>query len=330
MPSSRFPCLSFTAYRDWCYSRSFLSAGFRPSTIDLDSGRTVISFWSPCSPNPESRPSLLLIHGFGANAKWQWAPYLRPLLRAGFDLYVPDLLFFGGSATFRSERGEAFQAECLMAAMKAMGVHRLRAVVGVSYGGFVGYRIAAMFPMAVESVVLICAGVCLEEKDLRDGMFVVDDPVEAASLLVPQSPESLRKLIRLTHVRPPPALPSCFLSDYIHVMCTDYVDEKTELILALIRDRKLSELPKISQPTLIIWGEQDQIFPLELAHRLKRHLEDNSELVVVKHSGHAVNLEKPKELCKHLKAFLVDSNQQQYGKHKARNSSSTATEVILS
>jgi len=26
----------------------------------------------------------------------------------------------------------------------------------------------------------------------------------------------------------------------------------------------------LEQPTLVLWGEQDQVFPLELAHRLKR------------------------------------------------------------
>lgn len=58
---------------------------------------------------------------------------------------------------------------------------------------------------------------------------------------------------------------------------------------------------------MIIWGEQDKIFPLELGHRLNRHLEGNSQLVIIKNAGHAVNLEKPKEFCKYLKAFLVDS-----------------------
>lgn len=84
-------------------------------------------------------------------------------------------------------------------------------------------------------------------------------------------------------------------------MCTDYVEEKRDLIRAIPKDRKLSDLPKISQvrhfflsvfflfshkglsnakwliiffhftqPSLIIWGEHDQVFPLELAYRLKR------------------------------------------------------------
>ncbi|XP_020580926.1 monoacylglycerol lipase abhd6-A [Phalaenopsis equestris] len=310
-------CLSFTSYRDWCYHRSFLSAGLCPTILHLQADQSTICCWTPRNPNPETRPSILLLHGFGANATWQWSSYLRPLLHAGFDLYVPDLLFFGGSSTSRSDRSETFQAECVMAAMEAIGVNRIRAVVGVSYGGFVGYRIAAMFEAMVEKVVLISAGVCLEEKDVKEGMFVVDDPEEAVSILLPQNPERLRQLIRLSHCRPPPALPACFLSDFIHVMCTDYVDEKRELIFALIRDRKLSDLPKISQPTLIIWGEKDQIFPLELGYRLKKHLGENSQLEVIQNAGHAVNLEKPKELCKLLKAFLLDSSKQEYRKQKA-------------
>ncbi|KAI0507052.1 hypothetical protein KFK09_013170 [Dendrobium nobile] len=318
MPLLPSPCLSFTAYRDWCYKRSFISAGLRLTVLHLQAGQSTLCCWTPRHPDPQTRPSLVLLHGFGANANWQWSSYLRPLINAGFDLYIPDLLFFGGSYTARSDRSDTFQAECVMAAMEAMGVNRIRAVVGVSYGGFVGYRIAAMFEAMVERVVLISAGVCLEEKDLREGMFVVDDLEEAASILLPQTPERLRQLIRLSHCRPPPALPTCFLSDFIHVMCTDYVDEKRGLIFALIRDRKLSDLPKISQPTLIIWGEQDQIFPLELGHRLKRHLEENSQLEVIKNAGHAVNLEKSKELCKLLKAFVLHSSKQEYNKRKGR------------
>ncbi|XP_065026601.1 uncharacterized protein LOC135650878 isoform X1 [Musa acuminata AAA Group] len=297
-------CLSFTVARDRCYRRAFLSAGLRPSSTALADGATV-HCWVPARPDP-SRPPLLLLHGFGATAIWQWSAYLRPLLRAGFDLYVPDLLFFGASKALGPDRSESYQASCIAAAMEAAGVRRF-GLMGVSYGGFVAYRMAAMYPAAVERVVLCCAGVCLEERDLASGLFVVSDMGEAIEILLPQRPEKLRQLVRLSFVRPPPVMPSCFLWDYIQVMCTNYVREKTELIHALINDRKLSDLPMITQPTLIIWGEQDQIFPLELGYRLKRHLGDNARLVVISNAGHAVNLEKSKELCRHIIAFFLDS-----------------------
>ncbi|KAJ0988413.1 hypothetical protein J5N97_006769 [Dioscorea zingiberensis] len=297
-------CFSFTATRDRCHHLFFSAAGLRSVTVHLSS-ETTVRCWVPSHPSP-AKPKLLLIHGFGANATWQWTPHLRPLLRAGFDVYVPDLLFFGCSSTSLPARSDSFQAETLMSFMESIGVERF-GLVGVSYGGFVGYRMAAMYPEAVERLVLCCAGVCIEERDLEAGLFVVRDVSEAASILLPQTPDRLRRLISLSFVKPPPAVPSWCLADYIHVMCTDYLQEKTELIHELIKDRKLSDLPKINQPTLIVWGEQDQIFPLELGHRLKRHLEENSQLVIIKDAGHAVNLEKAKEFSKHIIAFMLDS-----------------------
>ncbi|KAJ8628644.1 hypothetical protein MRB53_021967 [Persea americana] len=296
-------CFSFTASRDWLYRHSFSHSGLRSSSTDFGDG-TVMHCWVPRDRRPD-KPALVLVHGFGANATWQWSEQLRPLL-SRFNVFVPDLLFFGESATSSYDRSEAFQARCLMRLMEAMGVRRM-SLVGISYGGFVGYSLAAQFPDAVEKVVMCSAGVCLEERDLEEGLFKVRDLEEAASLLVPQSAERLRQLIKMSFYRPPMAVPTCFLNDFIHVMCTEYIYEKKELIQEILKDRKHLQLPKITQPTLIIWGEQDQIFPLELGHRLRRHLEENSQLVVIKHAGHAVNLEKPREFGKHLKAFLIDS-----------------------
>ncbi|XP_039125279.1 monoacylglycerol lipase ABHD6 [Dioscorea cayenensis subsp. rotundata] len=307
-------CLSFTATRDRCNHLYFSVAGLRSITVNL-SGDTIVRCWVPSRPSP-AKPKLLLIHGFGANATWQWTPHIRPLLRAGFDLYVPDLLFFGGSFTSLPARSDSFQAETLMSFMESIGVERF-GLVGVSYGGFVGYWMAAMYPEAVERLVLCCAGVCLEERDLEDGLFVVRDVNEAASILLPQTPDRLRRLVSLSFVKPPPAIPSLFLADYIHVMCTDYLQEKTELIHELIKHRRLSDLPKINQPTLIVWGEQDQIFPLELGYRLKRHLDENSQLVIIKEAGHAVNLEKAREFYKHIIAFMLDSSSKSKSKSKA-------------
>eukprot|EP00262_Sarcandra_glabra_P008252 TRINITY_DN2157_c0_g1_i1.p1 TRINITY_DN2157_c0_g1~~TRINITY_DN2157_c0_g1_i1.p1 ORF type:complete len:310 (+),score=21.32 TRINITY_DN2157_c0_g1_i1:233-1162(+) len=301
-------CFSFTSFRDWCYRYAFKNAGLRSAQSNFTDG-TSMHCWVPRNPNP-SKSSLLLLHGFGANAMWQWSDHLRPL-QARFNVYVPDLLFFGDSFTTRPDRSESFQAQCVMRLMESVGVKKM-SVAGISYGGFVAYSMAAQFKEAVESVVLCCAGVCVEENDLRDGLFIVSDLGEAVSILMPQTPEKLKELMRVSFVRPFKSVPKCFLSDFIDVMCTECVEERGELIQALIKDRRMSELPKITQPTLIIWGEEDQIFPLELGHRLRRHLEENSELVIIKNAGHAVNLEKPKEFGKHLKAFLFDSPQQGY------------------
>ncbi|KAK8580343.1 hypothetical protein V6N13_143453 [Hibiscus sabdariffa] len=297
-------CFSLTTARNRCYRSSFIKAGLRSTTTDLQDG-TIMHCWVPRTLK-DSKPHLLLIHGLGANAMWQWGDII-PKLFPFFNIFIPDLIFFGDSYTTRPERSDAFQAQCVMRVMEANSVRKL-SLVGLSYGGFVGYSLAAQFSEAVERVVICCAGVCMEEKDLKEGVFRVSDLEEAARILVPQTPEKLRELIGFSMFKPPPKslVPSCLLADFIDVMCTEYTQEKKELIRAIPKDRNFSNIPKISQPTLILWGEYDQIFPLELGHRLKRHLGDNAHLVVIKDAGHAFNVEKPKEYYRHLISFLVD------------------------
>ncbi|OMO87020.1 Alpha/beta hydrolase-1 [Corchorus capsularis] len=298
-------CFSFTASRDWFYKQSFSNAGLRSVATDLGEG-TVMHCWVPKIQNT-ARPNLLLLHGFGANAMWQYGEHLRHFTPR-FNVYVPDLVFFGESYTTRTDRSESFQAQCIMKMMEKHGALRMN-LVGISYGGFVGYSMAAQFPDRLDKLVLCCTGVCLEEKDLEEGFFHVADLDEAISILLPQSPEKLRELMSFSFVKPQARwVPSYFLTDFIDVMCTDYLEEKKELIQAILKNRKFSNLPKISQRTLIVWGEEDHIFPLELGHRLKRHVGESAELKVIKNAGHALNIEKPKEFIKHLKSFLFDSD----------------------
>ncbi|XP_057726494.1 uncharacterized protein LOC130941883 [Arachis stenosperma] len=299
-------CFSLTETRNRCYRSAFTGSGLRSTIMDLRDG-TVMHCWVP-KTRASSKPNLLLIHGLGANALWQWGDVIRHVT-PHFNVYVPDLLFFGGSHTSRAERSEGFQSECVMRVVEANGMVGRVTVVGLSYGGFVGYRMAAMYgEEVVERVVVCCSGVCMEEKDIKEGLFPVSDLEEAACILVPQSPERLRELVGYTFFRPPPVawLPSCFLSDFIDAMCRDYVEERRELIRAIAKDRKLCDIPRISQPTLIIWGEHDQVFPLELGYRLKRHLGENAQMVLIRNAGHALNVEKTSEFLTILISFLVD------------------------
>ncbi|KAL6184738.1 hypothetical protein ACLB2K_046138 [Fragaria x ananassa] len=304
------PCFSFAESKNSCFRSNFIRAGLRSTLTDLNDGGTTMHCWVPISPN-SSKPNLLLLHGLGPNAMWQFADLIHHVT-PHFNVYVPDLLFFGDSSTARPDRSESFQAECVMRVMEAHSV-RVFSLVGLSYGGFVGYRLAAQYKEAVERVVICCAAVCMEEKDLREGVFTVSDLDEAASILVPQTPSKLKELVKHTFFRPPPMglMPSCLLRDFIEIMFTDFVQEKKELILAIPKNRKLSDLPKIHQPTLIIWGEHDHLFPLEYAHKLKMHLGENAQLAIIKGAGHAISAEKSKEFNKQIKSFLIDFKRSQ-------------------
>ncbi|XP_057957763.1 uncharacterized protein LOC131150806 isoform X2 [Malania oleifera] len=253
--------------------RSFGAAGLSSQTIPIDD-QTTIHFWGPKPDSPRAnptKPALVLIHGFGPAALWQWRPQAAAL-SPHFDLYVPDLVFFGESTTASAERTERFQAACVGKLMERVGVEKY-SVAGTSYGGFVAYRMAEMWGERVEKVVVASSGVNMVrgdgEKLLRRAAA---ETVE--EFLLPQTAEQLRVLLGLALFKRPAVLPSFLLTDFIHKLYTENRMEKIELL----RDVSFGkdDTPKISplkQEVLIVWGEHDQIFLLEMATQLKEHMQ---------------------------------------------------------
>jgi pimeloyl-ACP methyl ester carboxylesterase len=74
-----------------------------------------------------------------------------------------------------------------------------------------------------------------------------------------------------------------------------------------IRDREGdlagSALQNIDTPCLLIWGEHDKVVPLEIGKRLSKDL-PNSELIVLKNTGHLVQEEKPVEVWEAIQTFI--------------------------
>lgn len=210
---SKSKCFSITASRTWCLRSTFTKSGLRPVSTDLGDG-TVMHCWVPKTRKP-TRPDIVLIHGFGTTSVWQFCDTV-PFLAPHFNVYVPDLVFFGNSVTTRPDRSDSFQAQCVKRVMEANSVAKM-SVVGLSYGGFVAYSMAAQFGECVERVVICCAGVCLEDRDFKEGLFPVADVEEAAAILVPQKAEKMRELVGYSFMKPPRGLPSCLLEDFIDV-----------------------------------------------------------------------------------------------------------------
>ncbi|KAG2277823.1 hypothetical protein Bca52824_060378 [Brassica carinata] len=65
--------------------------------------------------------------------------------------YIPDLFFFGGSYSDKSDRSPAFQAHCL--SLRILGVD-IFFLVGFSYGGMVAFKIVEEYPEMVRAMVV--------------------------------------------------------------------------------------------------------------------------------------------------------------------------------
>nr|GEZ26798.1 putative alpha/beta hydrolase fold protein [Tanacetum cinerariifolium] len=85
-------------------------------------------------------------------------------------------------------------------------------------------RLNSVFKEMVEQVVICCAGVCLEMKDLDDGLFPIKTLEEAAEILLPQTPEKIKELMKFAFVKPPVKLtPNCILVDFIDASSHEFL-----------------------------------------------------------------------------------------------------------
>jgi pimeloyl-ACP methyl ester carboxylesterase len=62
-------------------------------------------------------------------------------------------------------------------------------------------------------------------------------------------------------------------------------------------------LPGVQVPTLVVWGDNDRVVPIECAYRFADMLGD-ARLEVVADCGHAVDLEQPFDLARLVSAHV--------------------------
>src|SRR5262245_10473534 len=68
-------------------------------------------------------------------------------------------------------------------------------------------------------------------------------------------------------------------------------------------DKYLRQLKKVKVPTLVVWGEMDEIIPMEKSDALTSVLED-AKRVIIKGAGHPCYLDRPEEFHRELLSFL--------------------------
>lgn len=95
------------------------------------------------------------------------------------------------------------------------------------------------------------------------------------------------------------------LVDEVFAVVNDRMKGIKTVMLArsAIKHNMLNDLPKITCPTCIIWGKQDNVTPPEVAEDMHK-LIPNSELHWIDECGHAAMMEKPDEFNEILYDWL--------------------------
>jgi pimeloyl-ACP methyl ester carboxylesterase len=228
-------------------------------------------------------PPLVFVHGAGEDGR-VWQPQLAALADE-FTVVAWDEPGTGRSSDVPAGFGLADYAGCLAAVIEALSLGPAH-VAGLSWGGTVVQELYRRRPALVATLILAdtYAGWkgSLPEEERRarvDGM---------RRMLAAPADEFDFTLGGL-FAREPPEEFSALLEE----IAADVRRETLWTVLRAMADADQRDLlPRISVPTLLIWGELDARSPLSVARQFEQAIPD-ARLVVIPDAGHMSNLEDP-------------------------------------
>jgi non-heme chloroperoxidase len=174
-------------------------------------------------------------------------------------------------------------------------------LVGASTGALFAQRVVLSYPRRVSRLVLIAPQTPAHENEALSGFRE-----EVRTLEDPVPPEFVREFQESTIYHPvPQEFLDTVVSESLKLPAHVWRDYLEQAVLS-IDHNYVVELREIRAPTLILWGEQDALFPREEQERLAAAI-PGASLKVYPETGHAVHWERPEWVVRDLEEFIKDS-----------------------
>jgi pimeloyl-ACP methyl ester carboxylesterase len=234
-------------------------------------------------------PVIVLLHGWGANlASFDG---IVTYLSTQFRVIRFDFPGFGGSPKPADSWGVSEYAQLTAGVLAKLNIRIIFAFGGHSFGGRVIIKGVADKILSSEKVILIDTAGIRPRSSARKNILKV----------VAKTGKVVTSLPGLRTLRP--ALRKKL---YTAAGTTDYLeaDAMQKIFLNTINEDLLPIVSSITQPTLLIWGENDTETPVSDAYMLMNELVDG-ELLVVPEAGHFVYIDDPLAVQRALEAFLL-------------------------
>lgn len=254
-----------------------------------------------------NRPTVVLIHGFGA-AMESWSD-IQPMIAARYPVLRLDLKGFGMSSKPEDDKYSARdQAAIVAGVLRGLDTRRV-VIVGHSFGGSVTFatylKLRAEGDSRIVGLGFIDAGVyeqplpffieALQSKITRWLMFTFTTADWRADIVLRRvyandsvrTPERVRRYAKFMD------LPGAHHS----------FAETAEQIVPPDAAAFEAQLQTINVPTLAIWGEEDKIVPIRYGRRLRSDV-PGVQFFAFPATGHAPQEERPAETAARLLAFL--------------------------
>ncbi|WP_394847581.1 alpha/beta hydrolase [Pendulispora brunnea] len=252
-------------------------------------------------------PPVVLLHGFPQNS-YTWRKHLPSLADAGFRAIAPDMRGYGLSdkpkavADYKTERLVADVRELV----HSLGYEKVH-LVGHDWGGVVAFHVAAAHPEMIDRLVILngphpdvfMKSLFRSQKQRTRSWYVF-------LFQLPFLPERMlaRKgiLERMLRFYGPGVFSKEDLATYTSAV------RKPGAARSMVNyyraaARGYREIPVITRPTLVLWGEKDRALHPCLLDGLEKHV-TNLTIKRFPDATHWLNEEKPGEVNGEMVRFL--------------------------
>lgn len=242
--------------------------------------------------------TILLIHGFGGD-KDNWTRFAKYLVK-GYHVIAPDLPGFGESS--RSEKARydiESQTERVKKFADALGLKKFH-LAGNSMGGWISAAYASKYKEQVMTLTLLnAAGVNAPVKS-----EMIESVERGYNPLLVTDVKDYDRLMNFVFVKPP-YIP-CSIKREFAAKAVKYREFNNKIFSDLTERSSTLEksLPRITAPSLIIWGDTDRVLHVSGAGVFKEGIK-NSRSYILKECGHIPMIERPEETARVFLEFIA-------------------------
>lgn len=247
-------------------------------------------------------PVIVLVHGFGSEARFDWGNVLEPLARKHRVLAL-DQIGFGGSDKPLIDYSIQTFVDFLGEFLRTLKIHEFT-LAGESLGGWIAalYTIEAVdlapgdgnpLPRPARLILSDAAGISGAHSSSRPM------PIPIAGTLADARGVSIvfhdKARVTDTFVREAWAM---------KMKANDGFTERSIWTNPRIENEKVKDrIARISVPTLVMWGNDDELIPLDQGRAYATGI-PGAKLVIIPNCGHAPAIEKPLEFLAAALPFI--------------------------
>ena len=220
------------------------------------------------------------------------SPALDIVAEAGWHVVVPELPGFDGRSGFRAPDDYLGWLTVVWDALDATGALPCP-LLGASVGGMLAADVATFRPEAVTSLALLAPFGIFDDANAGLDLYGVPTGERMAHLFAKGVPEPF--LDRFGHLGPEEGPVARYLSDVA----------AASLVWPLGDRGQAGRIHRITCPTLVLWGDEDELLPVATSQRWAEA--GGLAVDVVPGAGHLLEWDAPGEVGSRLVAFLLST-----------------------